>query len=193
VSAAPGEARLGSGGATPRYRVRHHIRAAGDHHQKYARRGVRTSQPCSQLRIAASAKPKRIRLGHCSSRRCVVRLKPNSNTTEDRFQMAKTTRLAVNTAETGGRRGTASPSTLALRLAAAMGLLDGPTTKHFNAKVNPALFDAAARRAGTSSPAGFINAALAALATEDELGPWLARNWGILADVPNDVLDLIDF
>jgi hypothetical protein len=85
----------------------------------------------------------------------------------------------------------AAPTT-ALRIAASLGWLDGPKTKHFNAKVNPALFDAAAKRAGTSSPAVVINAALASLATEDEAGPWLARNWGILADVPKDVLDGID-
>jgi hypothetical protein len=83
-------------------------------------------------------------------------------------------------------------TTTALRIAAAMGWLDGPKTKHCNAKVNPALFDAAAKRAGTSSPAIVINAALAALATEDEAGPWLARNWGILADVPKELLDAID-
>ena len=34
--------------------------------------------------------------------------------------------------------------------------------------------------------------ALAALATEDELGPWLAANWGILADTPPDLLDQMD-
>jgi len=37
-----------------------------------------------------------------------------------------------------------------------------------------------------------INAALASLATEDELGPWLARNWGILADTPPELLEQID-
>ena len=62
-----------------------------------------------------------------------------------------------------------------------MGLLEGPKTRHFNVKVQPRLFEAAARRIGTSSPAAVINAALASLATEDELGPWLARNWGVLA------------
>jgi hypothetical protein len=73
-----------------------------------------------------------------------------------------------------------------------MGLLDGPKTRHFNAKVSPKLFDAAAKRIGTSSPAAVINAALASLATEDELGTWLARNWGVLADTPADLLDQID-
>jgi len=73
-----------------------------------------------------------------------------------------------------------------------MGLLAGPKTKHFNAKVSPKLFQAAAEQIGTTSPAAVINAALASLATEDELGPWLARNWGVLADAPVDLLDQID-
>jgi hypothetical protein len=84
-------------------------------------------------------------------------------------------------------------STIALRMADRMGLLSGPKTKHFNAKVSPKLFQAAAKRIGTTSPAAVINAALASLATEDELGPWLARNWGILADTPPELLDQIDF
>jgi len=83
-------------------------------------------------------------------------------------------------------------STVALQIAGDMGLLAGPKTKHFNAKVPPALFQAAAKRIGTTSPAAVINAALASLATEDELGPWLARNWGVLADTPLNVLDQID-
>jgi hypothetical protein len=82
--------------------------------------------------------------------------------------------------------------TVALRIAEGMGLLSGPKTKHFNAKVSPRLFEAAAKRIGTISPAAVINAALASLATEDELGPWLARNWGILADVPPELLEQID-
>lgn len=86
----------------------------------------------------------------------------------------------------------AGRSTLALRIAASMGLLTGPKTKHFNAKVSPKLFQAAAKQAGTTSPAAVITAALAALATEDELGPWLAKNWGVLADTPPELLDQID-
>jgi hypothetical protein len=82
--------------------------------------------------------------------------------------------------------------TVALRIAAAMGLLAGPKSRHLNAKVSPRLFQAAAKRAGTTSPAAVINAALAALATEDELGPWLARNWGVLAETPAELLDQID-
>jgi hypothetical protein len=82
--------------------------------------------------------------------------------------------------------------TVALRIAGSLGLLSGPKTKHFNAKVSPRLFEAAANRIGTTSPAAVINAALASLATEDEVGPWLARNWGVLADVPPDLLDQID-
>jgi hypothetical protein len=78
--------------------------------------------------------------------------------------------------------------TVALRMAERMGLLSGPKTKHFNAKVPPKLFQAAAKRVGTDSPA----AALASLATEDELGSWLAQNWGILADTPSELLDQIE-
>jgi hypothetical protein len=55
---------------------------------------------------------------------------------------------------------------------------------HFNAKVHPALFKAAAKRIGTTSPAAVINAVLASLATEDQLGPWLANHWGDLTDAP---------
>jgi hypothetical protein len=86
----------------------------------------------------------------------------------------------------------AEQHTVALRIAEDMGLLSGPKTKHFNAKVSPKLFQAAAKRVGTTSPAAVINAALASLATEDELGPWLARNWGILADTPPELLEQID-
>jgi hypothetical protein len=86
----------------------------------------------------------------------------------------------------------AAQRTVALRIAEDMGLLTGPKTKHFNAKVSPRLFQAAAKRIGTTSPAAVINAALASLATEDELGPWLARNWGILADTPPELLEQID-
>ena len=82
--------------------------------------------------------------------------------------------------------------TLALQIAERNGLLSGPKTRHINAKVSPKLFQAAAKRLGTTSPAAIINAALASLATEDDVGPWLARNWGILADLPPDVSELLD-
>ena len=88
--------------------------------------------------------------------------------------------------------GRVGKGTIALRIAESMGLLAGPKTKHFNAKVSPALFQAAAKRIGTTSPAAVINAALASLATEDDLGPWLSKNWGILADVSPELLDQID-
>lgn len=91
------------------------------------------------------------------------------------------------------REGIGGKATVALQVAEKMGLLAGPKTKHFNAKVSPALFDAAARRVGTDSPAAVINAALAALATEDELLPWLASNWGVLADVSPELLEQIEF
>ena len=93
----------------------------------------------------------------------------------------------------GKRSGEPARRSFALRVAEEKGLFAGPRTKHVNAKVSPRLFDAAARRVGTTSPAAVINAALAALATEDELGPWLARNWGILADTPPEILDQIEF
>jgi hypothetical protein len=81
---------------------------------------------------------------------------------------------------------------LALHIAAQLGLTTGPKTTHVNAKVSPRLFAAAARRAGSTSPAVVITAALAALATEDELGPWLARHWGTLADIDPDLLAQLD-
>ncbi len=79
-----------------------------------------------------------------------------------------------------------------MRIATEKGLLDGPKTKHFNVKVPPMLFEQAARRVGSTSPAVVITAALAALATEDDLGAWLVENWGSLSDVDPDVLDQID-
>jgi hypothetical protein len=78
---------------------------------------------------------------------------------------------------------------VAVEMASAAGLFDQPKTKHINARVQPGLFDAASKRAGSSSPAVVIEAALAALATQDDLGPWLASNWGSLADVDPAVLD----
>lgn len=82
---------------------------------------------------------------------------------------------------------------LGLERARMLGLLSGPKTRHLNAKVSPQLFEAAAARVGTSSPAAVINAALAALATQDDLGPWLARNWGALLDIDPAVLEQIEF
>jgi hypothetical protein len=84
-----------------------------------------------------------------------------------------------------------SPS-LSLRMAEVAGLTGGSKTRHLNAKVQPALFEAAARRVGSQSPAVVIEAALAALATQDDLGPWLAAQWGALADVDPDLLGQID-
>ncbi len=81
---------------------------------------------------------------------------------------------------------------LPLRMAAAAGLTAGPKTKHLNAKVAPALFEAAAKRAGSQWPAVVIEAALAALATQDDLGPWLSAQWGALADVDPRLLAEID-
>jgi len=75
-----------------------------------------------------------------------------------------------------------------MRMATAAGLTDGPKTKHLNAKVTPALFAAAAARLGTQSPSAVIEAALAALATQDDLGPWLADQWESLAHVDPDLL-----
>ncbi|HLL29962.1 MAG TPA: hypothetical protein VK403_03095 [Allosphingosinicella sp.] len=81
---------------------------------------------------------------------------------------------------------------LSMRMADAAGLTAGAKTRHLNAKVQPALFEAAARRVGSQSPAAVVEAALAALATQDDLGPWLARQWGRLADLDPDVLAQID-
>lgn len=82
---------------------------------------------------------------------------------------------------------------LSLRMAAAAGLTRGAKTKQLSAKVAPALFEAAARRAGTQSPAAVVEAALAALATQDDLGPWLADHWGSLSEVEASVLTDISF
>jgi hypothetical protein len=79
-----------------------------------------------------------------------------------------------------------------MRMAKAAGLTGEAKTRHLNAKVQPALFEAAARRVGSQSPAVVIEAALAALATQDDLGPWLAAQWGALADVDPDLLGQID-
>ena len=81
---------------------------------------------------------------------------------------------------------------LSMRMAESAGLTAGAKTRHVNAKVQPALFEAAARRVGSQSPAVVIEAALAALATQDDLGPWLAAQWGSLADVDADLLEQID-
>ena len=91
------------------------------------------------------------------------------------------------------RSATAKARPLALHLADQLGLTAGPKTTHVNAKVPPRLFAAAAKRAGSTSPAIVITSALAALATEDELGPWLARRWGALADIDPDLLTLLEF
>lgn len=90
------------------------------------------------------------------------------------------------------KRRAAKPSPIALHIAAQLGLTEGPKTTHVNAKVPPRLYAAAARRVGSTSPAVVITAALAALATEDELGPWLARQWGSLADVDPALLAQLD-
>jgi len=84
-------------------------------------------------------------------------------------------------------------TSLSLRIATAAGLNDGPKTKHLNAKVTPALFAAAAAQLGTQSPSAVIEAALAALATQDDLGPWLADQWGSLAHVDPDILAEMNF
>jgi hypothetical protein len=84
-------------------------------------------------------------------------------------------------------------ASLPVRMASAAGLIDQPKTKHINAKVQPGLFEAASKRAGSTSPAVVIEAALAALATQDDLGPWLASNWGSLSDVDPAVLEELTF
>ena len=82
---------------------------------------------------------------------------------------------------------------LPFQRAAAAGLVEGRKTKHINAKVTPALFEAAAKRIGSDSPAKVVEAALVVLATQDGLGPWLANNWGSLADVDAEILEDLRF
>ena len=84
------------------------------------------------------------------------------------------------------------PGPIVLQIASQLGLTAGPKTTHVNAKVPPRLYAAAARRAGSTSPAVVITAALAALATEDELGPWLVRQWGTLTDIDPELLAQLD-
>jgi hypothetical protein len=86
-----------------------------------------------------------------------------------------------------------SASLLPLRLAAEAGLTQGRKTKHINAKVTPALFAAAAKKAGSESPAKVVEAALAALATRDGLGPWLAKQRGVLEDIDPEILEELSF
>jgi hypothetical protein len=90
------------------------------------------------------------------------------------------------------RRAVAPKAGLSLRMAEAAGLTAEAKTRHLNAKVQPALFEAAARRVGSRSPAVVIEAALAALATQDDLGPWLAAQWGSLAGIDPDMLAQLD-
>ena len=90
------------------------------------------------------------------------------------------------------KRRIAKSRPIALHIAEQLGLTAGPKTTHVNAKVPPRLYAAASRRAGSTSPAVVITAALAALATEDELGPWLARQWGTLADLDPALLAQLD-
>ena len=75
----------------------------------------------------------------------------------------------------------------------AAGLTSQARTLHLTAKVQPALFEAAARRVGSRSPTIVIEAALVALAVQDDLGPWLAEQWGILADVDPEILAAMEF
>ena len=81
---------------------------------------------------------------------------------------------------------------IGLSIAEQIGLTVEPKTRHINAKVPPKLFEAAARRVGSSSPAVVINAALATLATEDSPGPYLASRWGVLADIDPEILADMD-
>ncbi len=81
----------------------------------------------------------------------------------------------------------------ALKSAEASGLLKGPKSRHLNAKVTPALFDAAAKRVGDSTPTAVITAALATLAEPEGLGAWLAANQGILADIDPEIKEMIEW
>ena len=78
-------------------------------------------------------------------------------------------------------------------MASVAGLTAQAKTKQLNVKVQPALFDAAARRVGSRSAAIVIEAALSMLATQDDLGPWLAEQWGVLADVDPELLNQSEF
>jgi hypothetical protein len=49
-----------------------------------------------------------------------------------------------------------------------------------------------AKRTGIVSTAAVTAAVPVPPATKDDLGPWLARQWGVLADAPADLLDALD-
>ena len=102
--------------------------------------------------------------------------------------------LRAKLARTGNSQtdATNTDATAALRIAEGMGLLDSPKTKHVNAKVSPRLFQAAADKVGSTSPAVVVSAALALFVTDDGLGPWLESRWGVLADVDPALLEQID-
>lgn len=93
------------------------------------------------------------------------------------------------TAAVPSRRRNAAETPLARRMADETGLTAGPKTLHLNVKVQPALFEAAARRAGSRSPTAVVEAGLALLATQEEIGPWLASQWGVLADIDPKIID----
>ena len=50
-----------------------------------------------------------------------------------------------------------------------------------------------ARPVGSRSPSVVIEAALTALATQDDFGPWLASPWGVLADLDPELLAQMEF
>ena len=60
------------------------------------------------------------------------------------------------------------------------------------AKVARARFEAPTRRVGSLSPAAVIEVGLAALAVQDDLGPWLAEQWGTLAELDPEILDQLE-
>ncbi|MFN3725258.1 MAG: hypothetical protein ACK4SZ_03020 [Allosphingosinicella sp.] len=80
-----------------------------------------------------------------------------------------------------------------LPTASTAGRRNQPESKRLNVLIQSALFDAAARRVGSTSPTIVIEAALAALASQNQLGPWLAENWGVLSDADPELLDELDF
>ncbi|MBR0660207.1 hypothetical protein [Neoroseomonas oryzicola] len=76
-------------------------------------------------------------------------------------------------------------STIAMELAANMGLMEG-AMRHINARVPARLLERATEKLGAEGVTEAVTRALASVATRSELGPWLAHNWGALADVDRE-------
>ncbi len=117
----------------------------------------------------------------------------NSTATGGRTQARIATPREPSTGALAGAAGKEVPLSMAgeraLAMAGALGLTGDHTKRHVNAKVSETLFKAAAHRAGTDKVTEILTTALALLAVGDDLGPWLAQNWGSLAHIDPTLAD----